>query len=170
MEQKIIADVYRLGLLIHFFTVEEVIHWVDHYIEKNDVKDIPFAFFDLSLTKDRGRAIELLSQISHGYKGALSIQILLGLVYHNWNDANAKSIINEVNQLASLMNSDLLLSGTLMALVDQYEEALKGYGNPRIPEHVRKKYEREAIEEIKDVLAHYETDAMLWGNAEDFMR
>ncbi|RFA34210.1 hypothetical protein CAI16_12010 [Virgibacillus dokdonensis] len=68
------------------------------------------------------------------------------------------------------MNPDLLLSGTLMALVDQYEEALKGYGNPRIPEHVRKKYEREAIEEIKDVLAHYETDAMLWGNAEDFMR
>ncbi|AUJ24655.1 hypothetical protein A21D_01574 [Virgibacillus dokdonensis] len=35
MDQKLIAEVYRLGLLIHFFTVEEVIHWVDHYIEKN---------------------------------------------------------------------------------------------------------------------------------------
>ncbi|MEW9674273.1 hypothetical protein [Ammoniphilus sp. 3BR4] len=162
MDIKLMAEVYRLGLLIKYFNAYEVIQWVDKIIETTNVKDIPTIFFDLSLSKDKRVIIELLGSIEGDVEKGLPTKIMLGLLYKRLDSQDTATIINMANELAYMTNDDWVLSATIKALVDQYEEALKGYGNRNCTEETIKEYVSEAVEVIKDFLADYKEYAGLW--------
>jgi hypothetical protein len=162
MNIKLMAEIYRLGLIIDYFKVDEVIKWVDSIIETTDVKDIPYVLYDLSLSKDKKEIIELLSSIKGEVEEVLPTRVLLGLLYKRWESDDTEAIIHMADELAYTSNDDWVLSATIKALVDQYEEALKGYGNRSCPEETIKEYADEAVEIIKDYLADFKPYAGLW--------
>ena len=156
------AEVYRLGLLIRYFSVEEVIKWIDSMIDTNDVEEISFVFYDLSLTKEKKEIVDLLGSIEGEVEEGLPTKIMLGLLYESWESKGKETIIYMSNELAYMTNEDWVLSATIKALVDQYEEALKGYGNPTCSEETIKLYVSEAVNVIKDFLADYKDYAGIW--------
>jgi hypothetical protein len=44
---------YRVGLIIGYFTREEVVHWLDSVIAQTPAENLPTEFFDISFSKER---------------------------------------------------------------------------------------------------------------------
>ncbi|MFD1735991.1 hypothetical protein ACFSCX_05380 [Bacillus salitolerans] len=164
MDVKTIAEVYRLGLLIKFFNVEEVIQWIDNIIEERDVNDIPSVFYDISLVKDKKRMVDLLGEIDGTVEKNKPTNILLSLIYDSWEIKNEDETISMMNDLAYISYDyiDSLLFGTIVALVDQYEEAKNGYGNPSCSVETILGYVSEAKDSIKEFLVDYRQYMKLW--------
>ncbi|MGM8215531.1 hypothetical protein ACLIA0_08130 [Bacillaceae bacterium W0354] len=164
MNTKTIAEVYRLGLLIKFFSVEEVIHWIDNIIEERDVNDISSVLYDLSLVKDKKELVDLLGEIDGTVEKNTPTNILLGLIYNSWETKDEDETISMMNDLAYISYDyiDNLLFGTIVALVDQYEEAKNGYGNPSCSEETILGYVSEAKDSIKEFLVDYKQYIKLW--------
>lgn len=160
MNFKLIAEVYRLGLLIKFFKVEEVINWVDKVIEISNVEYIPYKLFDLSLARDKKEILDILDSIKGEFEEGLPTKIMLGLLYRKWEVENFKTIIEMANNLAYVLRrygeEDDLLFSVITAHVDQYNGALGGYGDSSCSEEAIKGYVYSATETLKEVLSEYE--------------
>lgn len=95
------AEVYKLGLLIGYFRLEEFFKWVDEAIEKEDSPDI--GLIELAYSNNRGinDIISLIDEISVNYNFKIPIRILLGLMYKDFLD-NKVSLNVMTNKLYSL--------------------------------------------------------------------
>lgn len=89
--EKDVIEVYRLGLIIGYYSVDELINWADYIIEIE--KQPGDEIIDISLSKKKGIniIIEKLNQIEYEQKWDIPPKILLGLFYKDLAN-NQKSI------------------------------------------------------------------------------
>ncbi|UPW84372.1 hypothetical protein [Lysinibacillus sp. Ag94] len=81
MNIKVTAEVYRLGIMIGFYTVPDVIKWADHVIERFD--NPPYEVIAISLSSQE-KPIDVCSKLKL-FNGGLTnddlpSKILLGLL------------------------------------------------------------------------------------------
>ncbi|TQR30098.1 hypothetical protein C7Y47_16575 [Lysinibacillus sphaericus] len=81
MDIKVTAEVYRLGIIIGFYTVQDVIKWADNVIERLD--NPPYEVIAISLSSQE-KPIDVCSKLNL-FKGGLNnddlpSKILLGLL------------------------------------------------------------------------------------------
>lgn len=95
------AEVYKLGLLIGYFRLEEFFKWVDEAIEKEDSPDIGLIELAYSNNRSINDIISLIDEISGNYNFKIPIRILLGLMYKDFLD-NKVSLNVMTNKLYSL--------------------------------------------------------------------
>ncbi len=79
MEIKMMAEVYRLGITIGYFTIKDVIDWADAIIEK--LEHPPVELIDISLSS-KAKSIDICSLIHSFYGSSYNdspLQILLGM-------------------------------------------------------------------------------------------
>lgn len=81
MDIKVTAEVFRLGILIDFYTVQDVIKWADNIIEHLD--NPPYVVIEISLSSQE-KPIDVCSKLklfNEGlYTNDLPAKILLGLL------------------------------------------------------------------------------------------
>ncbi|MFF2176750.1 hypothetical protein ACFVT8_09870 [Lysinibacillus sp. NPDC058147] len=81
MDIKVTAEVYRLGVLIGLYTVQDVIKWADNVIERLD--NPPYEVIEISLSSQE-KTIDVCSKLKvfNGglYTNDLPTKILLGLL------------------------------------------------------------------------------------------
>lgn len=95
------AEVYKLGLLIGYFRLEEFLKWVDEAIEKEESPDIGLIELAYSNNRSINDIISLIDEISGNYNFKIPIRILLGLMYKDFLD-NKVSLNVMTNKLYSL--------------------------------------------------------------------
>ncbi|MFJ5789720.1 hypothetical protein ACIP9G_06480 [Lysinibacillus sp. NPDC093197] len=80
MEIKVMAEVYRLGITIGYFTIKDVIDWADAIIEK--LEHPPVELIDISLSS-KAKPNDICSLL-HSFYGSpyndSPLQILLGML------------------------------------------------------------------------------------------
>lgn len=91
MKMRDIIEVYRLGLIIGYFSIDDIIDWADYLIEMEEEPN--FEIIEISLSKNRGRSyiIEKLNHMEYNLKSDLVPKILLGLIYKDF-DMNKDSV------------------------------------------------------------------------------
>ncbi|MCL1696992.1 MULTISPECIES: hypothetical protein [unclassified Lysinibacillus] len=81
MDIKVTAEVYRLGILIGFYTVQDIIKWADNVIERLDHP--PYEVIEVSLSSQK-KPIDVCSKLKLFNEGLnnddLPSKILLGLL------------------------------------------------------------------------------------------
>ncbi len=81
MDIKVTAEVYRLGILIGFYTVQDIIKWADNVIERLDHP--PYEVIEVSLSSQK-KTIDVCSKLKLFNEGLnnddLPSKILLGLL------------------------------------------------------------------------------------------
>lgn len=162
MKDRIVASVYRLGLLVGYFLVEDVVQWADRVIEQNPVEDIPSYYYELSLKKDKNGVIEILDEISGPTEDFIPGRILLGLLYEKWDDEQSEQIIkmcDSLNRLDGMGSEDATI---LYVHIDQYEQAQLGYGNRKLSKESVQANIEEVKEGIFEYLQEYKPYASLW--------
>lgn len=95
------AEVYKLGLLIGYFRLEEFLKWVYEAIEKEEYPDIGLIELAYSNNRSINDIISLIGEISGNYNFKIPIRILLGLMYKDFLD-NKVSLNVMTNKLYSL--------------------------------------------------------------------
>lgn len=100
MDIKLMAEVYRLGISIGLFTIQEVIKWADKVIEQLEAP--PYEIIDLSLSsKETLEAITLkLMMVKGECDYDLPPKIILGLLSEHLNDIeDMATVINRMDKL-----------------------------------------------------------------------
>lgn len=82
---KDIIELYRLGLTIGYFSVDDIIDWADYLIEMEEEPD--YEIIEISLSKKKGVCyiVERLNQMEYNLKSDLAPKILLGLIYKDFS-------------------------------------------------------------------------------------
>ena len=88
------AEVYKLGLLIGYFSLEEFLRWIDETIEKEESPDIGLVEIAFSSSKDIKDIISLIGEISGSNNLKTPVRILLGLMYKDF--LNKKISLNGI--------------------------------------------------------------------------
>ncbi|WP_374966529.1 hypothetical protein [Lysinibacillus sp. RS5] len=92
MDINVTAEVYRLGVLIGLYTVQNVIKWADNVIESLD--NPPYEIIEISLSSQE-KPVDVCSKLKlfNGDLNDLPSKILLGLLYEYYLSANNLSEI-----------------------------------------------------------------------------
>ncbi|MDD1501619.1 hypothetical protein PVA17_02370 [Lysinibacillus sp. CNPSo 3705] len=92
MEIKVTAEVYRLGILIGLYTVQDVIKWADNVIESLD--NPPYEIIEISLSSQE-KPVDVCSKLKlfNGDLNDLPSKILLGLLNEYYLSTNNLSEI-----------------------------------------------------------------------------
>lgn len=80
------AEVYKLGLLIGYFRLEEFFEWIDETIDKEESPDIGLIEIAYLNNRDIKDIISLIGEISGDYNPKIPARILLGLMYKDFLD------------------------------------------------------------------------------------
>lgn len=82
---KDIIELYRLGLTIGYFSIDDIIDWADYFIEMEEEPD--YEIIEISLSKKKGVCyiVEKLNQMEYNLKSDLAPKILLGLIYKDFS-------------------------------------------------------------------------------------
>lgn len=106
MSLKTIAEVYRLGLIIGYFSKNEVIQWADNLIEQ--MENPSSELIDVSMTAS-GKSADVahaLNLIRGDYSEELAIKIVLGMLYRRLKEqSNQSDIVDVVDYLGRLTNA-----------------------------------------------------------------
>ncbi|MDF2671911.1 MAG: hypothetical protein K0R09_176 [Clostridiales bacterium] len=78
------AEVYKLGLLIGYFKLEEIFHWIDKTIENEEKPDIGIIEIAYSTNRNRNDVISLINNINGEFSSKVPVRILLGLMYKDF--------------------------------------------------------------------------------------
>lgn len=78
------AEVYKLGLLIGYFKLEEFIIWIDKTIENEEKPDIGIIEIAYSTNRSINDVISLISNINSDFNSKIPVRILLGLMYKDF--------------------------------------------------------------------------------------
>ena len=100
MDIKLMADVYRIGISIGLFSIQEVIKWTDNIIDQLDTP--PYELIDLSLSaKEKLENITLkLMKVKGEVDNELPPKIILGLLNNNLNDMqDMQNVIETMDKL-----------------------------------------------------------------------
>lgn len=82
---KDIIELYRLGLTIGYFSIDDIIDWADYLIEMEEEPD--YEIIEISLSEKKGVCyiVEKLNQMEYYLKSDLAPKILLGLIYKDFS-------------------------------------------------------------------------------------
>ncbi|BCB05138.1 hypothetical protein KH172YL63_32710 [Bacillus sp. KH172YL63] len=104
---KLNAEVYRLGLLIGFFSIQEVIIWADTLIEQLDKPPYEIIMLSLSSKDDICTVERKLSEIKGEYDTELLPKIIMGLMNDYLHDKeNTGRVIKSLEQLLKYLPSN----------------------------------------------------------------
>lgn len=82
---KDIIELYRLGLIIGYFSIDDIIDCADNLIEIEEESDNEIIEISLSKKKGVSHIIEKLNQMEYNLKSDLAPKILLGLIYKDFS-------------------------------------------------------------------------------------
>jgi len=159
---KEIVCVYYLGLSSGYFEKEDVINWADNFIENNDVEEIPYKMFDISLSLSES-TVDLASILREIFVGDYSdkpLRVILGFCYKDLKN-NLKSedeifsILYELSLQSIYCNNDNEIN-RLIYLGDAYclaKRQIYGYLKDVINETLAflnkyKKFSNDFIEKV----------------------
>ncbi|PRX29268.1 hypothetical protein BX659_11011 [Orenia metallireducens] len=133
---KEIVCVYYLGLSSGYFEKEDVINWADNYIENNDVEEIPYKMFEISLSLSES-TVDLASMLKEIFIGDFSgkpLMVILGFCYKDLKD-NLKTydeifnIIYKLSLQSSYCNNNYELTKLNYLSQEYYLAKQQIYGN-----------------------------------------
>lgn len=156
MDRYILYETYRLALLIDLVSPEELIAQLDAFIAERPVKEIPHAFYILSLTRNRRLMIEMLTDLAKGVDQSLPSFIVAGVLALRQEQYTTMQLYAKAGMLASLLaDSDEDLVFEFRMLGERYAAAQQAYGT----RFKRKKTRERVLEknglELQKALAKY---------------
>lgn len=129
MDRHVLFEAYRLGILIGHLSSAELISKIDKMIAGTPVEDIPHIFFVLSLTSDRKRMLELLTDITKDVSDELPSCIVAGLLYKERYRYSEAELFEKAGRLALLIKHPHdEVAAEIKALKEKYEEVQQVYG------------------------------------------
>lgn len=103
MDRHILYETYRLAILIDLVRPEELIQKVDAFITETPVKEIPHAFYVLSLTRNRRAMLEMLTDLAKGVDQSLPSLIVAGMLAQRQDQYDTAELYLKAGMLASLL-------------------------------------------------------------------
>ncbi|MFD1781723.1 hypothetical protein ACFSFW_24050 [Fredinandcohnia salidurans] len=141
--------VYELGLGIGYFKLPKVVEWVDLMILQLDSSEIPYQFYEVSLSSNKkiDDVIVLLSEITRGNHVETASEVILGLLYKSFEktEIDIQQVVALMYSLAWQRNIEDDLFLRINGLDAEYEMAVDGYGDMQ-----------SIIKEIQEFLGRYE--------------
>ena len=128
MPAKEEVEVYRLGLLIGYFSKQITVEWADKIIEKSDKPDYIFIETSLSKNKDKNEIIHLLESFKGKYNKNLPVKILVSLMHQDLKDDIITALefsryFNRLSEVSEVPSEDKIW---MICFDDEYEEARGG--------------------------------------------
>jgi hypothetical protein len=114
---KEFAEVYRLGLNCGFFSKDEVIRWIDDYIDQN--RDPEYTLIEVSLLHKK-KSVEIsskLKELEGEQRMGYAVNVLFGLCYMELLNGHI-SEEDSCSFLVNLRNSDSLLNEKIIREID----------------------------------------------------
>lgn len=131
LSRKDIAEVYRLGLTIGLFTVDEVVSWADSIIAVDDNPE--FALIEVSTNGDvtEGKMATLLRDVGGDTDPKTARNVIYGLLGRKLKDGGAEdTTVAQLKavQLGEGVHGEVVLdSGDLAAELAKHEAVAAGW-------------------------------------------
>jgi hypothetical protein len=146
MEIKITAEVYRLGILMGLYTVQDVVNWADHVIEQLDHP--PYEVIEIALSS-KEKPVDVCSKLKQFNGGLhnddLPLKIILGqlneYILSTNNLSEAFSMISRLGDHLQLEERNKWIENELSYLSDAFYLADQNiYGDLQVVESKLKNY------------------------------
>ncbi|MDN7245083.1 hypothetical protein QWY16_17020 [Planococcus shenhongbingii] len=157
MDRTILYETYRLAMLIDLIKPEDLIQKIDEYITEKPIEEIPHVFYVLSLSSNRRRMLELLTDLSKGVDQDLPSCIVAGLLHREQERFGTEELYRKAGMLASLLaDQDEEVAVEFTHLKAANDAAQQAYGMRFKRKKARERMLAKNEKDLKDALAKYE--------------
>ncbi len=156
VKRVIMYETYRLGILIDHLKAEDLIRQIDEFIDETPIEQIPHIFYVLSLTSNRRRMIELLTDLARGADEELPASIIAGILYEHRERYTVAELYGKVGMLGSLLeDTDNEAAGSFRELTEAYAELQAAYGGRFKRKKARERMLARSEKILEDTLSQY---------------